>query len=264
MAAAAQARTVTERDSSGSTRAELSYNRSGDGFTTTYGGFRLRVFESGQKKVDRQLATCGRCRHYAPAGFGRSRSVHVRDVNGARPEVLVDFDTGGGYCCWLTVVQRRTASGYASSSKSWGPKRPQLKNLGGGSRSEFISHDDRFLAPYGCNFCWRFLPHVWRFGTDGRFRDVTRSFRSQVRPGARTLRHRYFRASGHHGDVKATLGAYVAATHLLGTPSTGWRLAKRAYRRGELADRRGRYDFCPCGSAWIPRLKRFLAKTGYR
>jgi len=261
----ADARTVVERDSRGAVRAELSYERSGDGFSSSFAHFRLRIFENAKPVLDRRLATCGRrCRRYAPAGYGSSRSVHIRDLNGGRPEVFVDLDTGGGYCCWVTSVERRTSHGYASSSKSWGPKRPHLTNLGGGRMLEFISYDDRLLSPYGCNFCWRFLPHVWQVGHDGRFRDVTRHFPTRVRPGARALRHRYFHASRHDQDVKAMLAGYVTAAHLLGTPRTGWRLAKRAYRRGELADRRGRYDFCPCGRGWIPRLRRLLARWDYR
>ena len=256
---------MVESDSRDGTRAELSYDRTGDRFTTSYRDFRLRIFEGGELALDGRLATCGRrCRRYAPAGFGRSRSVHVRDLNGGRPEVLVDFDTGGGYCCWATVVHRRTNDGYARSAKAWGPKRRRLENVGGGAGLEFISFDDRFLTPYGCSFCWRFLPHVWQFGRDGRFRDVTRRFPAEVRPKSRALRRRYFRASRRRADVKATLAAYVAGTHLLREPRSGWRLARRAYRRGELDDRRGRYDFCPCGRGWIPRLERFLRRTGYR
>ena len=263
--ATAEARTVVEGDARGGMRAELSYDRTGDAFTTSYRDFRLRVFEGGEQVLDRRLATCGRrCRRYAPAGLGRTRSVHVRDLNGGRREVLVDFDTGGGYCCFQTVVYRHASGGYAKSVKSWGPKRRELRDVGGPAGLEFISYDDRLLTPYGCNFCWRHLPHVWKLGRDGRFRDVTRRFPRRVRPHARALRRRYVRAGRRGADVKAPLAAYIAATHFLGEPGTGWRLARRAYRSGRLDDRRGRYDFCPCGSGWIPRLKRFLARTGYR
>jgi hypothetical protein len=260
--ATADARVVTERDARDGTRAELSYDRSGDGFTTSYRDFRIRVYEDGEPVTERQLAACGRrCRRYAPAGFERSRSVRVRDLNGGAPEVLVDFDTGGGYCCRQTTVLRRTDAGYALSRKTWGPKRRELRDVGDGPALEFLSHDDRFLTPYGCAFCWRHLPHVWRFGRDGKFRDVTRRYPAQVRPSARALRRKYLRADA---DVKAPLAAYVATAYLLREPRTGWRLVRRAYRRGELDDRRGRYDFCPCGRAWISRLERFLSRTGYR
>ena len=264
-AATADGRVVTERDARDGTRAELTYDRSGDRFTTSYRDFRIRVYEDGEPVADRRLATCGRrCRRYAPAGFGRSRSVRVRDLNGGAPEVLVEFDTGGGYCCWQTAVLRRSDGRYALSSKTWGPKRRELRDVGGSAALEFLAYDDRFLTPYGCAYCWRHLPHVWRFGRDGRFRDVTRRYPAQVRPSARALRRKYLRARGGRGDLKAPLAAYVAATYLLREPRTGWRLARRAYRRGDLDDRRGRYDFCPCGRAWIPRLQRFLRKTGYR
>lgn len=263
--ASAEARVVTERAGRDGTRAELSYDRRGDEFNRSYRDFRIRVYESGELRFSGRLANCGRpCRRYAPARFGRRPSVAVRDLNGGRPEVLVDFDTGGGYCCWTTVVVRRAGDRYARSSKNWGPKRPLLKDVGRGTRPEFISFDDRLLAPYGCSACWRSLRHVWRFGRDGRFHDVTRRFPRQVRPGSRALRRRYFRASRRGGDVKATLAAYVATTYLLGEPRRGWRLVDRAYTRGELDDRRGRYDFCPCGRGWITRLERFLERTGYR
>ena len=256
----AEARTVVEKDSRHGTRAELSYDRSGDQFSQSYKDFSLRIYEGSDLVVDRELATCGSCRHYAPAGFGRTSSVQVRDLDGGQPEVLVNLYTGGAYCCWLTLVYRGDT--YAPTSKNWGPKKPRLVHLGGG-RPEFLSHDDRFLKPYGCNSCWRSLPHVWRFD-EGKLRDVTRRFPGQVRPASRKLRRKYFHASQGDGDVKPLLAAYVATRYLLGRPGAGWRLVRRALRRGELDNRRGRYDFCPCGSRYPRRLKRFLRETGYR
>ena len=261
-AATADARVVVESDSRDGTRAELSYNRSGDEFSQSYRDFALKVYEGGDLVIERRLATCGGCRRYAPAGFGRRRSVAVRDLDGGKPEVLVDLYTGGAYCCWLTLVHHSRGDTYVHISKNWGPKRPKLENLGGG-RPEFVAHDDRFLKPYGCNFCWRFLPHVWRFDA-GELRDVTRRFPGQVRPGSRKMRGRYFRASAHDGDVKPVLAAYVATRYLLGRPGAGWRLVRRALRSGELENRRGRYDFCPCGDRYPKRLRRFLRETAYR
>ena len=258
--ATAEARTVVEKDSRDGTRAELSYERSGDQFSQSYGDLSLRIYEGPDLVMDRELATCGSCRRYAPAGFGRTSSVKVRDLDGGRPEVLVDLYTGGAYCCWLTLVYRGDT--YSQTSKNWGPKRPRLVNLGGG-RPEFLSHDDRFLKPYGCNACWRYLPHVWRFD-EGKLRDVTGRFPGQVRPGSKKLRRKYFRASRGDGDVKPLLAPYVATRYLLGRPGAGWRLVRRALRRGELDNRRGRYDFCPCGSRYPKRLRHFLRETGYR
>jgi hypothetical protein len=83
----------------------------------------------------------------------------------------------------------------------------------------------------------------------GKFRDVTRRFPGQVRPGSKTLRRKYFRASEGNG---------------LGRPRAGWRLVRRALCRGELENRRGRYDFCPCRDRYPTRLRRFLRETGYR
>jgi hypothetical protein len=177
--------------------------------------------------------------------------------------VVVDFYTGGAYCCWLTFVYRARGETYARSSKNWGPKRQRLNDIAGGPEPEFLAHDDSFLEPYGCNFCWRYLPHVWRFD-HGEFRDVTRRYPTRVRPGSRKLRRKYLRASAREDDVKPLLAPYVATTYLLGEPRTGWRLVRRALRRGELVNHRGRYDFCPCGKRYPKRLRRFLRQTGYR
>jgi hypothetical protein len=259
----ADARLVAETHSRGEIRAELAYNRSGDEFNESYRDFVLRIHEGEQLVFDERIADCGRrCRRYAPANFGRSRSIAVRDLDGGAHEVVVDFYTGGAYCCWLTTAFRAKDDTYAESSHNWGPKRQRLVQLGGGP-PEYLAHDDGFLGPYGCAFCWRFLPHVWRFD-EGEFRDVTRRFPGQVRPSSRKLRRRYFRASQRGDDVKPVLAPYVATTYLLGEPRRGWRLVRRALRRGELVNHRGRYDFCPCGDRYPKALRRFLRETGYR
>src|ERR1044072_8445823 len=196
--AVAHASVVTERDAQGGIRAELSYDRKGDEFSRTYSDFALRSYEDDVLVFERDLTSC--CRGYQPVRGGRKSSVTVRNLDGGKPEVLVDFYTGGAYCCWLTSVYRPRGETYAHSQKNWGPKRQRLTNLGGGP-PEFLSHDDRFLEPYGCNFCFHSLPHVWRFD-DGQFRDVTRSHKSEVRPLSRKLRRKYFRASKRGGDVK--------------------------------------------------------------
>jgi hypothetical protein len=256
----AEARVVTERDASGGTRAELSYDRKGDEFSRTYSDFALKIYEDDVLVFEPDLTSC--CSGYQPARRGRKSSATVRNLDGGEPEVLVDFYTGGAYCCWLTSVYRPRGDTYAHSQKNWGPKRARLTNLGGGP-PEFLSHDDRFLEPYGCNFCFHYLPHIWRF-REGEFRDVTRKYPGQVRPKSRKLRRKYFRASKRGDDVKPILAPYVATTYLLGEPRTGWHLVRRALRRGELVNHRGRYDFCPCGDRYPKHLRRFLRETGYR
>lgn len=252
---------MTEQDERDGTRAEFSYDRRGDEFNRTYRDFALQIYQDDALVFERELTSC--CRGYQPASLGRKPSISVRDLDGGEPEVLIDFYTGGAYCCWLTAVYRQNGATYERSSKSWGPKRQRLTDLAGGPGPEFVSHDDSFLKPYGCNFCWRYLPHVWRFD-DGKFREVTRRYPAQVRPSSKKLRRKYFRASKRGDDVKPILAPYVATTYLLGEPHRGWRLVKRALRRNELVNHRGRYDFCPCGKRYPKHLKRFLREQGYR
>jgi hypothetical protein len=260
-ASTAHARAVTETDASGDTRAELSYDRSGDALNPSFRDFAVRIYADDDLAFERELGSC--CRGYAPARFGRKPSISVRDLDGGEPEVVVDFYTGGAYCCWLTFVYRSRGDSYARTSKNWGPKRQRLDDIAGGPQLEWLSHDDRFLNPYGCNFCWRFLPHVWRF-EDGEFRDVTRRYPAVVRPKSKKLRRKYFRASRRGDDVKPIVAPYVATTYLLRKPDDGWDLVRRALQRGELVNHRGRYDFCPCGKRYPKRLRRFLSETGYR
>ena len=146
-AASAEARVVSESDSAGGMTAEFSYDRTGDEFNQTYRDLTLRIYE-GDELVFRDEVACGR--RCSPARA--SGNVVLRDLDGGDPEVVIDLYTGGAYCCWKTVVYRVTANSYVSSAKSWGPKRRQLTNLGGGA-PEFISHDDSFLKPYGCAGC---------------------------------------------------------------------------------------------------------------
>ena len=119
-ASTAEARTVVEQDARDGTRAELSYDRSGDRFNRSYRDFALSVYDDGELVLERELATCGGCDRYSPAGFGRTRSIRVRDLDGGRPEVLVDFYTGGAYCCWLTLVYRPRGDGVCADSRRTG------------------------------------------------------------------------------------------------------------------------------------------------
>ena len=260
-ASTAEAREVTERDASGSTRAELSYARSGDELNPSFRDFAVRIYENSVLVFERELGSC--CRGYAPARFGRRPSIAVEDLDGGGPEAVIDFYTGGAYCCWLTFVYRARGDTYARTSHNWGPKRQRLDDFVGGSQPEFLAHDDSFLEPYGCNFCWRYLPHVWRFD-GGDLSDVTRRYPAIVRPKSKRLRRKYVRASRRGNDVKPIVAPYVATTYLLRKPDDGWNLVRRALRRGELVNHRGRYDFCPCGERYPKRLRRFLRETGYR
>ena len=89
--ATADARLVVETHSRGEIRAELRYDRSGDEFNESYRDFVLRIYEGEQLVFDERIADCGRrCRRYAPANFGRSRSIAVRDLDGGAHEVIVD------------------------------------------------------------------------------------------------------------------------------------------------------------------------------
>ena len=161
---------IVERDTAGGTRAELSYERSGDGLNPSFRDFAIRIYEEDVLVFDRELGSC--CRDYARRAVQPEarRSPYVTWM-AASPRWSSTSTAAAGTAAGSLLSTARADDTYARSKKNWGPKRQRLGNIVGGPDAEWLSHDDRFLKPYGCNFCWRYLPHVWRFD-DGEFRDV--------------------------------------------------------------------------------------------
>jgi hypothetical protein len=249
----------TEASSLGDTRADLTYFRTVD---NGFGGLHLKITKAGTIANDADAAPD--CQLCIPAGAGRTRSVHVVDLdrNGTN-EVLVDLYSNGAHCCFITdVYEFNPATGkYGRTRKAWGDPSYRLIGRGTPRPIELWSADDSFAYEF-TSFAGSVLPiEIWRYRS-GRFVDVTRRHPSAVGADARRIRRLYERArkaAPDERDVRGVLAAYVADEALLGRPQTGFALVERARKRGELA---GPGPWAS-GRAYAPALRRFLKRHGY-
>src|SRR5437764_8897950 len=99
LALAPTAWATTETASSGAVTASFSYTKKSD---FSYEGLHLKVVRAGRTALDAAAppscvgGVCG----FWPAGVGRTRSVHVLDLDGdGEPEVVLDLYSGGAHCC---------------------------------------------------------------------------------------------------------------------------------------------------------------------
>jgi len=258
--APAAARPETQTATSGNVTATVSYDRR----DSRYRDVRLAVTRAGvlvhDDAVKPPCRGCPVILAYPPP----RRSVAVRDLDrDSEPEVLLDLYTGGAHCCEFTEIRRFLPQGpaYARSVHEWGNVGYRLRDIGGDGLVELVSADDRFAFAFTSYADSGFPIRIWRFD-DGRLRDLTRRFRREVGRDARRWQRAYRRSLRQRQDVRGVLAAYVADQYLLGRPSRGWAVIRRAHRRGRLRDPYGS-DSPPSGRRYIRALRRFLRRTGY-
>lgn len=242
-------------------RAELSYRKLGD---FSYADLRLRIARAGRTAFDAPLprSKCGYCDSWPLGARGRSAtSLLVRDLDGDRePEVIVDLYTGGAHCCFFSYVYRYRGGGYLRTRHFWGNAGYRLVDLDRDGRLELETGDERF-------------PYVFTAYADsvdplqvlqyraGRFVDATRSFPREVERHADRLWRDYLRVRLEpDADVRGLLAAYVADLYLVGRGDEGWERLLSAWRRRDVSKPRG---LLATGRAYLAKLRRFLAETGY-
>ena len=151
---------MVEQDTRDETRAELSYDRSGDQFSRSYRDFTLRIYDAGELVFEREL-TCGRA-----LLAGRLRAK-------ARRSRCATSTAAGPRCSSTSTRAAPTAAGSRSCTARTATRTRGARRTGGrsvrGSRTWAAATRSSsrtttgFLGPYGCASCWRYLPHVWRF-----------------------------------------------------------------------------------------------------
>jgi hypothetical protein len=267
--AAAQERTV-ETATSGDVTAELSYSKRqrgrGEFKFVEFRDFRVRMLRAGQVLYDKPIGKpCEQFCNPTESALTRKK-VGLRDVNGdGEPEAIVDLFTGGSSCCVFVY-----AFGFDPAANVY--RRARL-DTGGGFRVrdygddgvlELVGDDFRFRGLFTCGACGSRPIRIWHYGLR-RFEVVTRSFPDPIRTHARRMKRLYERVR-HRKDapvfVKGSLTPYTADLCLLDRCGAGFRLVRRAIRRGEL-NRRSLFDVSPHGAAYLSALKRFLRRTGY-
>jgi hypothetical protein len=260
LAAAPAALAKTETRTSGDVTATLTYS----GKNPPYTNGKLTITQSGLTIFDGPVGSprgCKGCGLQAP--FNR-RVMRLADLDGdAEPEVLLDFFSGGAHCCAALLVYRFVASAnrYDPLSIGFGNAGYRLRDLNKDKSPELISADDRFAYLFTSYADSSFPISIYRLG-ETRFTDVTRRFKSAVRTDARRKLRLYRSAVKEKRDVRGVLAAYQADQYLGGRAKQGWRVLRRAARKGQLKSPYGD-NTGPNGKRYLRVLKRYLRRWHY-
>ena len=269
--AALAAESRTETASSGPVTATLTYTLQ-DEFTAT--DIRLAVTRDGTPAAvaaDGQvLAGCGeRCTGAVPVGGiegSEQPSLTLADLTGdGDPEVIVDLYTRGAHCCSISAIYGwdPATSTYRHTIRFWGDPGYRLATLGGPGQ-ELVTADSRFAYAFCAYACSAMPTIVYRY--EGfRLVDVSRQYPQLLRGEARDLRTS-IRQAARRSDrqvIRGLLPALCADLYRLGEGAACRRELALAKRRGWLR-RSGAGDVWPAGRRYIPKVMRFLKRTGYR
>ena len=194
----------------------------------------------------------------APANFyTRTRSLFLRSVWGdARPETVLDLNTGGAHCCSVTdaVLERGGrglfvehdfgSSGYRGDTRA--------------GTYYFVSADDRFDYEF-TDYADSAEPvQVWKINEVARFVDVTRTRLDLVRRDASRLWADYETFRGQHRDPRGVLAAWCGDQYLLGEQAACVGQLQQAVRTGVLA-----HFGDPQPAQFVALVQRDLPKWGY-
>ena len=153
----------------------------------------------------------------------------------------MDLFTGGSSCCVLVY-----AYGFDAAANVY--RRARLdtgggfvaRDLGGDGVIELVGDDFRFRGLFTCGACGSRPIRIWHYGLHALRGGHAPTSRAKIRQHARRMRRIYERVR-HREEapvfVKGALTPYAADLCLLDRCGAGFRLVRRAIRRGEL-DRR--------------------------
>jgi hypothetical protein len=255
---AAPATAKTETRTSGDVTASVTYSGKNPPFRSA----RLTITQAGLTVFDGAVKMpCKACG--LQSVFNR-RVMKLRDLDGdSEPEVLLDVFSGGAHCCAYSLVYRFVPFGntYERIAWPWGNVGYQLRDLNRDGTLEFVSGDDRFAYLFTSYADSVFPITIYRLGEKG-FADVTRKFRATVRAQARRFLRFYRRALRDKRDVRGILAAYQADQYLARRSKQGWRVLRRAARRGQLKSPYGD-NTGPSGKRYLRALLRYLRRWGY-
>lgn len=258
LCAAPAAMAKTETRSSGDVTATVTYH----GKTPPFKPAHLTISQAGVTVFDAGVKMpCKPCGLQAPFNKGVLR---LRDVDGdGEPEVLLDVFSGGAHCCSYVLVYRFLAFGntYERIPLALGDPGYVLRDYNKDGRLEFVTGDDRFAYLFTSYADTAFPLTIYQLGEKG-FVDVTRKFRRQVRADARRWLRVYRQALHQKRDVRGVLAAFLADEYLARHSKQGWRVLRRAARKGQLkspyGDKTG-----PTGKRYLRKLRGYLRRWGY-
>jgi hypothetical protein len=249
----------------GNIGAQLGYQE-GVGGNLPHFGLRLQITRGGESFYEQPVSSryCDQGCVPEPIGAGPTKSspLAVGDLEGnGQPAVVLELSTGGAHCCSVLQVfsfDPGTMT-YRSVERDFGDPGALVTNLAGDGRLEIESADDRFAYEF-TPYAYSGLPlQIWSF-REGRFIDVTKQFPEAVAADA-TRQFKGFLANRRQGYGLGLIAAWAADQELLGHDGLVRTTLAREVRHGRL---RSREHYAPAGRAFVVKLMRFLARSGYR
>jgi hypothetical protein len=256
--AAAAPKPHAERARSGEVDAVFSYTY--DRAKFHFGGQRLTIKRLGETRFSRRLRHPPRGGFNAqPARYFEHRpSVSITDLDGdGEPEVLLDLYWGGAHCCWYTQIYRYVGgnAGYRTNVHVWGNFGYVLADLEHDGKQELVTRDDRFSYAFSSFADSRWPVRILSY-RQGGMTVVTRAYAGEIRRDSTALWHEALSRRKTRSN-QGVIAAWAADRCLLGSCNAALRTIDRLSRLGRIHGERTRVAF-------ERRLRRFLARTGYR
>jgi hypothetical protein len=256
--AAAAPKPHVERVRSGNVEAVFSYTY--DRAKFRFAKQRLRIKRLGETRFSKRLRRPPRGGFNAqPARyFERRPSVSITDLDGdGEPEVVVDLYWGGAHCCWYTQIYRYVEgkAGYRTNVHVWGNFGYVLADLEHDGSQELVTRDDRFSYAFASFADSRWPVRILGYHL-GRMTVVTRAYPSEIRRDATALWHNALTRKKSRSN-QGVIAAWAADQCMLGRCRQAFMTIDRLSRSGRVHGERTRVAF-------ERRLRRFLARTGYR
>jgi hypothetical protein len=256
-------RPVTEVAIRGTIRAQLSYVKVINSGFTSYRNLRLVISRSGHVVRSIEPRHSGTLKYLWPGGAGRTKSVHVADLDGDRvPEIEVDLYSGGAHCCRMLYAYRWNGAAYVAQQLQSGSFGYSQRDLDQDGRPEWVSVDPRFEYLF-TSFAASGVPLRIYDYRQGVFTVITDKYPSLIRTDAARWWGFYQQqrtGSTSNSDNRGLLAAWAADTYLLGEGDTVWPALNTAYAQGDL---NGPPAGSPTGLVYIDKLRQKLREFGY-
>jgi hypothetical protein len=241
---------------SGPWTADFSYVKK-DAFT--YTDLHITLLKSGRLVLDEPITSnVADGGSLQPGGFGRTKSLSFRDLDGdGTPELLLSLFTGGAHCCFIQQVFDLRTAPPQKTEISFEDDGATVKLING--KVVFVSADDSFAYEF-TDYADSGAPiEIWRY-TPGRFVDVTSAFPTLIALDA-VRWWSYYRqpAKRNDDDVRGILAAWAADEALLGKATQAKQTLLQFAFNGVLDHGIGGWK----GSTYVRHLWLFLAKEHY-
>lgn len=260
VAPAAMARTITQTVRRGPLSASFSF-RSGGTYSYSRERLTIRSGASVEYSAPVHSSLCGRyCMPVDPSPNGSSIAWRRLSPSGA--QLLLDLYSGGAHCCSIADVfsQAPGAGHWTKSTFDFGDPGYKLVDLNHDGIDEFLSADDRFAYAF-TDYAASGMPLEIMRWSDGRFRDVTRSYPVLIaRDAGRWMKLFRQQRRSHYAYTAGIIAAWAADEDELGNSGRGAGFLRHAASADELNSGSGDQ---PRNGRFVVMLDRSLRRWGY-